>query len=197
MQLSPVIGKPGSQVFVVPRLAADPVYVLGQHHRHAACSHEVPDTVHAGAFKSHAALSGVRYLLEDLVSLAGGVLPQSLDLLGEGVPAPCLLVGRDAGVEDGPLGAVGGGHYLHLIGHYLVHPCFRIVRLAYIPRLLPTSFSKMEVPIRTSLRKPAVLLARVGTLLKLKDSVLVVATLHHSAHWSITDLLPPAVYGLL
>src|SRR5215203_6419470 len=195
MQLSPVIGKPGSQVFVVPRLAADPVYVLGQHHRHAACSHEVPDTVHAGAFKSHAALSGVRYLLEDLVSLAGGVLPQSLDLLGEGVPAPCLLVGGDAGVEDGPLGALGAGHYLLLLGHYLVHPCFRIVRLAYIHRLLPTAFSEMEVPIRSSLRQLAVLLAPVGTPFELEDPITVVAALHHGAQWSISHLLPPAVYG--
>src|SRR3712207_2009631 len=82
------------------------------------------------------------------------------------------------------------------LGHYLVHPCFRIVRLAHIHRLLPASFSKMEVPIRSSLRQPTVL-APVGTILKLEDSVAVVAALHHGAKWSTTYLLPPAVYGLL
>src|SRR5215212_8744602 len=33
------------------------------------------------------------------------MLPQGFYLLGEGVTAPCLLVGGDAGVEDGPLRA--------------------------------------------------------------------------------------------
>src|SRR3712207_1870275 len=86
---------------------------------------------------------------------------------------------------------------LLFLGHYLVHPCFRIVRLAHIHRLLPTSFSKMEVPVRSSLGQLAVLLAPVGTLLKLEDAVLVVAALYHCAQWSSGQLLPPVVYGLL
>ena len=31
------------------------------------------------------------------------------------------------------------------LGHDLVHPCFRIVRLAHIHRLLPAAFSEMRV----------------------------------------------------
>src|SRR5215213_6824317 len=83
------------------------------------------------------------------------------------------------------------------LGHYLVHPCFRIVRLAHIHRLLPTSFSEMEVPIRSSLRQTAVLLAPVGTPFELEDPIMVVAALDHGAQRSISQLLPPAVYGLL
>src|SRR5215212_10375342 len=83
------------------------------------------------------------------------------------------------------------------LGRYLVHPCFRIVRLAHIHRLLPAAFSEMEVPIRSSLRQPAVLLAPVGAPLELEDPITVVAALHHGAQWPISQLLPPAVYGFL
>src|SRR3712207_553840 len=86
---------------------------------------------------------------------------------------------------------------LLFLGLYLFHPCFRIVRLAHIHRLLPPAFSKMEVPIWSSLDQLAVLLAPVGTLLKLEDSVLVVAAPHHGAQRSTSYLLPPVVYGCL
>src|SRR5215212_6890807 len=82
------------------------------------------------------------------------------------------------------------------LGRYLVHPCFRIVRLAHIHRLLPATFSEMEVPIRSSLRKLTVF-APVGTPFELEDPITVVAALNHGAQRSIGHLLPPAVYGLL
>ncbi len=62
----------------VSRLSREAVPVLGKHHRHAACSHQVPHLVHTGSLKARPTLSGVLDLLEDLVALSCGVLPQSL-----------------------------------------------------------------------------------------------------------------------
>jgi hypothetical protein len=70
---------------VVGGLAGEAVPVLGQHHGDAAGGHEVPHPVHAGPLQARSALAGVRYLLGNLVALTGGVVPQSLDLLGEGI----------------------------------------------------------------------------------------------------------------
>ena len=67
------------------RLAGEAVAVLGQHHGDATGSHEVPHAVHTWPLQACAALTGVSYLLEDLVAFSGGVSPQGFDLLGERV----------------------------------------------------------------------------------------------------------------
>src|SRR5215207_1953696 len=97
---------------MVGRLTSKAVPVLRQDHRNAVRGHQVPHAVHTWPLQACPALSGVGYLLEDLVALPGGVLTQGSYLLGEGISAPGLLVGGEAGVEDGPLGAVavGTGH---------------------------------------------------------------------------------------
>jgi hypothetical protein len=83
------------------------------------------------------------------------------------------------------------------LGQLLAHYGLWVIGLADIERALPASFSEMEVPVRSSLGQLAVLLAPVGTLLELKDSITVVAALHDGAQWSIGQLLPPMVHGLL
>src|SRR5215203_520776 len=82
------------------------VPILRQHHRHTTSRYQVSHAVHPGPLQTRAALSGVLYLLEYLVAFSGGVLTQGFDLLGQGVARAGLLVCGDAGVEDGPLGAV-------------------------------------------------------------------------------------------
>src|SRR5215217_864145 len=80
--------------------------ILCQHHGDAASSHEIPHTVHTWPLKACAALSGVYYLLYDLVPLTGSIRSQGFDLLGEAVAGAGLFVCGNAGVEDGPLRAV-------------------------------------------------------------------------------------------
>src|SRR5215208_1569400 len=87
---------------MVGRLAGYAVPVLCKHHGNAASGHQVTHTVHTWPLQACAALSGVYYLLEDLVAFSGGVLPQGLKLLGKRVAGACLFVCGDAGVEDGP-----------------------------------------------------------------------------------------------
>ena len=54
-------------------------------------------------------------LLDDLVAFRDSVLPQPLYLLLERVAAADLLFGGEAGVEDGPLGAMAvGAWHRHL-----------------------------------------------------------------------------------
>src|SRR5687767_3521669 len=91
-----------SQEVGVGGFTAETVPILCEHHIDAASAHQVSHTVHARPLQACAALSGVRYLLEDLVPFSSGVLPEGLKLLGEGVARAGLLVCRDAGVEDGP-----------------------------------------------------------------------------------------------
>jgi hypothetical protein len=112
-------------------LASEAVPILGEHHRNATSGHQVPNSVHTRPLQARTALARVLYLLEDLVALPCGILPQCFKLLGEGEAAPCLLVGGDAGVEDGPLGAVGARHYLLLsLGQYFVHLSLWVVCLS-------------------------------------------------------------------
>ena len=66
---------------MVSGLAGEAVPVLCQHHRDAACGHQVPHAVHARTLEADATLAGVGYLLEDLVSFLSGVVPESLELL--------------------------------------------------------------------------------------------------------------------
>src|SRR3712207_3234461 len=70
---------------VVGRFPREAVPVLREHHRDVPSLHEVPHPVHPRPLEACPALAGVRDLLEDLVALFGGVLSQSLQLLGEGV----------------------------------------------------------------------------------------------------------------
>jgi hypothetical protein len=62
---------------VIRRLAREAVPVLCEYHRDRACGYEIAHPVHAWPLQARPALSGVHYLLDDLVALAGGVLPQS------------------------------------------------------------------------------------------------------------------------
>ena len=62
--------------------AAETGPVLCQHHEDAASSYEVPHAVHTWPLKACATLSGVRYLLEDLVAFAACVGSEGLKLLG-------------------------------------------------------------------------------------------------------------------
>src|SRR5215208_7403238 len=98
------------QEVVIRWLTGEPIAVLCKHHRDAPGGHEIPHTVHTWPLKAGAALSGVYYLLQDLVAFTGGVLPQGFKLLGKRVAGAGLLVCGDAGVEDypedGPLEAV-------------------------------------------------------------------------------------------
>ena len=94
---------------MVGRLTGKAVPILCQDHRDATSGHRVSHPVHSRPLEACSALSGVRDLLENLIALSGGILPQGLELLGEGVAASCLLVCGDAGVEYGPLGAVAVG----------------------------------------------------------------------------------------
>ena len=71
--LRPVLLELAPEEVMIGGLAGEAVPVLGQHHRDTAGGHEVPHAVHAGPLKACAALSGVYYLLEDLVPFAGGV----------------------------------------------------------------------------------------------------------------------------
>ncbi len=103
--LSFVLLELAPQQVMVGGLAREPVPVLGEHHGEAAGGHEVAHAVHAGPLQARPALAGVGHLLHYLVALTGSVGPQRLHLLGEGVAGAGLLVGGDAGVEDG----VGGG----------------------------------------------------------------------------------------
>ena len=56
-------------------LAGESVPILRQHHIDTTTRYEVTHTVHTRPLKARAALSGVYYLLEDLVPFTGGVLP--------------------------------------------------------------------------------------------------------------------------
>src|SRR5215208_8188834 len=67
------------------------------------------------SLQGHPAVATIHYLFQDLVALAGGVLAQSLDLLGEGVPVARLPLCRDAGVENDPAGGVIRGTVQHLL----------------------------------------------------------------------------------
>ena len=69
----------------VIRLAGEPTAVLCQHYIDATTRYEVPHAVHTWPLQACAALTGVYYLLEDLVAFSGGVLPQGFKLLGERV----------------------------------------------------------------------------------------------------------------
>src|SRR5918997_5205397 len=104
--LRPVVLELAPQEVVVRRLPGEAVPVLGQDNGHPAGGHEVPYAVHPWPFQGGTALAGVRYLLEDFVAFALAVDSQGFELLGEGVTAPRLLVGGDAGVENSPPGAV-------------------------------------------------------------------------------------------
>ncbi len=90
---------------VIRWLTAKAVPILGEHHRNPTGGHKVSHAVHARPLKARAGVAGIRHLFEDLVALTGRVGPQCLYLLGEGVAGAGLLVCRDAGLEDGPLGA--------------------------------------------------------------------------------------------
>jgi hypothetical protein len=72
-----------AQVEEVRGLAGEAVPVLRQHHGDTAGGHEVPHAVHPGPLQAGAALSGVYYLLEDLVALLSRVCSQGFYLLGE------------------------------------------------------------------------------------------------------------------
>ena len=61
---------------MVGGLAGEPITVLGQHHIDTTTRYEVPHAVHARPLQGRAALSGVLYLLEDLVVLTGCVLSE-------------------------------------------------------------------------------------------------------------------------
>src|SRR5215204_1340504 len=87
-------------------LTCEAVPVLSEHHGDSADGHEVAHTVHARPLEARSALAGVRNLLEDLVPFSASVISQSFYLLGEGVAAAGLLIGRDAGIEDGTARAV-------------------------------------------------------------------------------------------
>src|SRR5215208_4561976 len=100
--LRPMLLELTAEKVMIGRLAGNAIPILRQHHGNAPSGHEVPHTVHTWPLKAGAALSGIYYLLEDLVPLSGGVGSQSFDLLGEGVAGAGLLVCGDAGVEDGP-----------------------------------------------------------------------------------------------
>src|SRR5215217_6688785 len=63
------------QQVVIGGLAGEAVPILCQHHIDTTTGYQVPHTVHTGPLKAGAALSGVRYLFEDLVALSRGVLP--------------------------------------------------------------------------------------------------------------------------
>jgi hypothetical protein len=91
---------------VVGGLAGEAVPVLGQHNGYVPRGHEVPHAVHAGPLQAGAALSGVLYLLENLVAFSGGAGPQGLDLLGERVSGAGLPVCGHSDIEDRPLRAV-------------------------------------------------------------------------------------------
>jgi hypothetical protein len=55
--------------------AAEAVAVLSKHQGDATSRHKVAHAVHTWPLKACAALSGVYYLLQDLVPFTGGVLP--------------------------------------------------------------------------------------------------------------------------
>src|SRR5918997_1390127 len=107
--LRPVLLELALEQVVVGGLAGEAVAVLRQHQRNSALGHEVAHPVHAGALQARPALARVPHLPEDLVPLARRVLAQQLEALRERVAAPGLLGGRDAGVEDRPLGAATVG----------------------------------------------------------------------------------------
>src|ERR671915_1819620 len=86
--------------------AAETVPVLCQHHSDASGGNQITHAVHAWPLQAGTALTWVYHLLEDLIALSDSVRSQSFDLLGERVSAAGLLVGGDAGVEDGSLRAV-------------------------------------------------------------------------------------------
>src|SRR5918993_558233 len=95
-----------SEEVMISRLAGEAVPVLSEHNRDAPSAHQVSHAVHARPLQACAALSGILYLLEDLVPFASSVRSQSFDLLGERVSAAGLLVCGYTGVKDGPLWAV-------------------------------------------------------------------------------------------
>jgi hypothetical protein len=70
------------QEVMVSRLAGEPIAVLCEHHSHTATRYEISHTVHTWPLKARATLSGVYYLLKDLVAFSGCVLPKGLKLLG-------------------------------------------------------------------------------------------------------------------
>ena len=67
---------------VIRWLTGEPIAVLREHDIDTASGHEIPHTVHTWSLKAGAALTGVYYLLEDLVAFTGGVLSQGFELLG-------------------------------------------------------------------------------------------------------------------
>src|SRR5215212_1866510 len=95
-----------SQKIVVSGLSSEAVPVLRKHHRDAASGDEIAHLVHTRSLHTRSALTRVRDLCEDLVLLAGRILPQRFHLLGQGVATPRLLIGGYAGVENRPLRAV-------------------------------------------------------------------------------------------
>jgi hypothetical protein len=59
-----------SQEIGVGGFAAETVPILSEHHRDAASAHQVAHAIHTWPLKAGAALSGVYYLLEDLITFA-------------------------------------------------------------------------------------------------------------------------------
>jgi hypothetical protein len=94
------------QQIQVRRFAAETVPVLCEDRRYSPGGHEIPHAVHTWPLQACTALSGVRYFLEDFVPFSGSVVSQGFYLLCEAIARAGLLVGGDAGVEGGPLGAV-------------------------------------------------------------------------------------------
>src|SRR3712207_6157985 len=78
--------------------------VLGQYQADASGSHQVSHPVHSWSLEGCPTLASIQYLLQNLVAFADGILPQSLELLGQGITAPSLLLGRHARVENDPSG---------------------------------------------------------------------------------------------
>jgi hypothetical protein len=74
-----------TQKIMVGRLSGNPIAILCQHNIDTASGHEVSHVVHAWPLKAGVALSGIYYLLQDLVPLSGSAFSEGFDLLGEGV----------------------------------------------------------------------------------------------------------------
>ena len=81
--LRPVLLELPAEEVVVGGLAGEAVAVLCQHHMDTSGGHKIPHAVHAWPLKAGAALSGVCYLLKDLIPFSGSVVSQGFDLLGQ------------------------------------------------------------------------------------------------------------------
>jgi hypothetical protein len=99
----------------VRRLPRYAVAILRQYRRHPATRDEAAHMVQPGSLQGRPAVATIHYLFQDLVAITGGVLAQSLHLLGEGVPVARLPLCRDAGVENDPAAGVICGTVQHLL----------------------------------------------------------------------------------